>query len=535
MSQNEKQKAYIAIDLKSFYASVECHDIGRNPLTTNLVVADRSRTSKTICLAVSPALKKYGIPGRARLFEVEQKVKEINANRLMKAPGRTFTGESDDDNELSSNPSLKLDFIAAVPRMARYMEISTEIYKIYLKYISPEDIHVYSIDEVFIDATGYLGTYNRTPKELAMDMIKDVQEATGITATAGIGTNLYLAKVAMDIVAKHVEPDENGVRIAQLDEMSYREKLWNHTPLADFWRVGRGYVKKLSEVGLYTMGDIARCSLGKDMEFHNEELLYKLFGINAELLIDHAWGYEPCTMEMIKAYKPENNSLSQGQVLHCPYDFDKARIIVREMADALAMQLLEEKKVTDQIVLTIGYDMESLKIPGIAKKYKGKIKKDYYGREVPEHAHGSCNLDEFTALSGHIIDAALKIYDEKVAPELLIRRVTIVASHVIDEASSQKATEESYEQLSLFDIMNSQNADSRKENADEVDQTKSNEEQSRANEKQLARSDEKQLALQKATLEIQKKFGKNAIVKGTSLQEGATGLERGKQIGGHKA
>ncbi len=503
----------IAIDLKSFYASVECQDITRNPLTTNLVVADRSRTSKTICLAVSPSLKKYGIPGRARLFEVEQKVKEINEERLRRAPGRVFTGESDDDEELQNNPSLKLGFIAAVPRMARYMEISTNIYKIYLKYIAPEDIHVYSIDEVFIDATGYLGIHGMSPRELAMTMIQEVKLATGITATAGIGTNLYLAKVAMDIVAKHVEADENGVRIAELDEMSYREKLWEHTPLTDFWRVGRGYVKKLSSMGLYTMGDIARCSLGGPQDFHNEELLYKTFGINAELLIDHAWGYEPCTMKMIKAYKPENNSLSQGQVLHCPYTYDKARIIVREMADALALQLMEAGKVTDQIVLTVGYDMESLTNPQIAKKYKGKIKKDYYGRQVPEHAHGSAGLEEFTALSVHIIDAALKIFDEKVNPVLLVRRVTIAAMHVIDEAAAKEQIEESYEQLSLFD----------------------NYEEKSAKELKKKETDEKELALQKAALEIQKRFGKNAIVKGTSLQEGATGLERGKQIGGHKA
>ncbi|WP_330364547.1 Y-family DNA polymerase [Butyrivibrio sp. XPD2002] len=510
---SNNQKSYIAIDLKSFYASVECQDITRNPLTTHLVVADRSRTSKTICLAVSPSLKKYGIPGRARLFEVEQKVKDINEERLRKAPGRVFTGESDDEEELAKDPSLKLGFIAAVPRMARYMEVSTEIYRTYLKFIAPEDIHVYSIDEVFIDATGYLSIHKKTPRELAMMLIQAVKEATGITATAGVGTNLYLAKVAMDIVAKHVEADENGVRIAELDEMSYRRELWEHTPLTDFWRVGRGYVKKLSSMGLYTMGDIARCSLGSSQDFHNEELLYKTFGINAELLIDHAWGYEPCTMEMIKNYKPENNSLSQGQVLHCPYTYDKARIIVREMADALAMQLMGGGKVTDQVVLTVGYDMESLKDPEISKKYKGKIKKDYYGREVPEHAHGSFKLEGFTSLSGHIIDAALEIYDEHVNPDLLIRRVNIVAAHVLDEADAKKQAEETYEQLSLFD----------------------NYEEKSLKEKERKEADEKELALQKATLEIQKRFGKNAIVKGTSLQEGATGMERGRQIGGHKA
>ncbi|WP_026510299.1 Y-family DNA polymerase [Butyrivibrio sp. LC3010] len=511
--KNDRKKAYIAIDLKSFYASVECQDLSRDPLTTNLVVADRSRTSKTICLAVSPALKKYGIPGRARLFEVEQKVKEINDARLRKAPGHVFTGESDDEEELQSNPSLKLSFVAAVPRMARYMEISTKIYKVYLGYIAPEDIHVYSIDEVFIDATKYLEIYKKTPKELASEMIKAVEANTGITATAGIGTNLYLCKVAMDIMAKHAKADENGVRIAELDEMSYRKELWEHQPLTDFWRVGKGYVKKLNSFGLYTMGDVARCSIGGVNDFHNEELLYKTFGINAELLIDHAWGYEPCTMEMIKKFKPENNSLSQGQVLHCPYTYEKARIIVREMADALSMQLLEAGKVTDQVVLTVGYDIESLNNPEIMKKYHGKIKKDYYGRNTPEHAHGSYNLSAYTALSSHIIEAALCIYEEHVNPILLIRRLNITAVHVIDEADAIKKKDESFEQLSLFE----------------------NYEEKELHKKEEKAADEKELVLQKAALEIKKRFGNNAIVKGTSLQEGATGLERGRQIGGHKA
>ncbi|WP_035766934.1 Y-family DNA polymerase [Butyrivibrio sp. NC2002] len=510
MSDN---KCYIAIDLKSFYASVECQDRNRDPLTTNLVVADRSRTEKTICLAVSPSLKKWGIPGRARLFEVEQRLKEVNEERRRKAPGGQFTGESDDDAQLLLHPEYKISYVAAVPRMARYMEISTKIYQIYLKYIAPEDIHVYSIDEVFMDVTSYLGTYGKTPKELAMMMILDVLDATGITATAGIGTNLYLAKVAMDIVAKHVEADENGVRIAELDEISYREKLWEHTPLTDFWRVGRGYSKKLAGFGIYTMGDVARCSLGGEHDFLNEDLLYKTFGINAELLIDHAWGYEPCTMELVKAYKPENNSISQGQVLHCPYTCDKARIIVREMADALAMQLLEDKKVTDQIVLTVGYDIESLKDPQIRKQYKGRITTDYYGRKVPEHAHGSANLESFSALSGDIIDAALSIFDEHVNPILLVRRINIVAGHILDVDTAKKASRESYEQLSLFE-----------------DYTQKEE-----HKKQKEEKDAKMLALQEATLEIQKRFGKNAIIKGTSMEEGATGMDRNRQIGGHKA
>ena len=507
------QKYYIAIDLKSFYASVECQDIDRNPLTTNLVVADISRTEKTICLAVSPSLKRYGIPGRARLFEVTQRVKEVNIERLRRAPGHKFSGESDDAEALDKDPSLKLSFIAAVPKMSRYMEISTKIYQIYLRYIAPEYIHVYSIDEVFMDVTKYLKIYNKTPKELAITMIKDVMEETGITATAGIGTNLYLCKVAMDIVAKHVDADENGVRIAELDEIKYRELLWDHEPITDFWRVGRGYAKKLQSMGIHTMGDIARCSIGGDRDFFNEEILYKAFGINAELLIDHAWGYEPCTMEMIKAYKPENNSLSQGQVLHCAYTFDKARIIVKEMAEALAMQLMEEGKVTDQIVLSVGYDIESLKNPAIMRKYSGDVTQDFYGRSVPVHAHGSENLEEFTDLSSHIIEAALRIYDSQVNENLLIRRIYIVASHVLTEHDAIKSQEEGFEQMSLF-----------------VDYEKKEQES-----KEKAAKDAKEKALQKATLEIQKKFGKTAIVRGTSYEEGATGLDRARQIGGHKA
>ena len=510
---NDTDRTYMAIDLKSFYASVECRDLGRNPLTTNLVVADRSRTEKTICLAVSPALKKWGIPGRPRLFEVEARLKEVNAMRQMKAPGGEFTGESDDEEVLGSDPSMKVSYIAAVPRMARYMQVSTDIYRIYLKYVAPEDIHVYSVDEVFIDATSYLKIYKKTAIELAMDMIKDVLAATGITATAGIGTNLYLCKIAMDIVAKHIEADENGVRIAELDERRYRELLWDHLPLTDFWRIGRGYVKRLNALGLNTMGDIARCSLGKDSDFYNEELLYKTFGINAELLIDHAWGYEPCTMDMIKKYRPENNSLSQGQVLMGPYPFDKTRIIVREMADALSMQLLEQNKVTDQIVLTVGYDKESLNDPKAAALYEGRIKPDYYGRMVPEHAHGSANLEEFTSLGSVIIDAALKIFDEHVNPNLMSRRINIAAMHVIDEGDVQEKKKETYEQLSLF------------ENYEEKEKKK----------EESKKLGDKERALQEAALSIQKRYGKNALVKGTSLQEGATGLERGRQIGGHKA
>lgn len=371
-----KQRTYIAIDIKSFYASVECKERGRNPLTTNLVVADKSRTEKTICLAVSPALKKYGIPGRPRLFEVVQKVREANNARRWKAPNRTFTGVSDDSTELDSNPALKIDYIVAPPRMSCYMEYSSRIYNVYLKYIAPKDIHVYYIDEVFMDVTAYLNTYGMTARELAMTMIQDVLKTTGITATAGIGTNLYLCKIAMDIVAKRIEPDKDGVRIAELDEMSYRRMLWNHRPLTDFWRVGRGYAKKLEEHGLYTMWDIARCSIGKPNELHNEELLYKLFGINAELLIDHAWGYEPCTMEYIKAYKPETNSVCSGQVFHCPDDFEKAKLVVKKMTDLMVLDLVDKRLVTDQIVLTVGYDIENLTDSNRSRKYKGAVTVD---------------------------------------------------------------------------------------------------------------------------------------------------------------
>ena len=369
-----KQKTYIAIDLKSFYASVECKERNRDPLTTNLVVADKSRTEKTICLAVSPSLKSYGIPGRPRLFEVVQKVREANNKRRWKAPNRTFNGSSDDRAKLDANPALEIDYIVAPPRMAYYMEYSTKIYNVYLKYVAPEDIFPYSIDEVFMDVTDYLQTYRMTARELAMTMIQDVLKTTGITATAGIGTNMYLCKIAMDIVAKHIEPDKDGVRIAELDEMSYRRQLWNHRPLTDFWRVGKGYAKKLEEHGLYTMGDIARCSIGKPNELYNEELLYKLFGINAELLIDHAWGYEPCTMEQVKAYKPETNSVSSGQVLHCPYDYEKAKLIVKEMTDQMVLDLVDKGVVTDQLVLTIGYDIENLSNPNLKINTKARLR-----------------------------------------------------------------------------------------------------------------------------------------------------------------
>ncbi|MBP3468480.1 MAG: DNA methylase, partial [Lachnospiraceae bacterium] len=413
----ETNRVYIAIDLKSFYASVECVERGRNPLTTHLVVADRSRTEKTICLAVSPSLKTYGIPGRARLFEVVQKVREINAKRRCRAPGGVFQGVSDDVQKLEASPALEVNYIVAPPQMALYMKYSARIYDIYLKYVAPEDIHVYSIDEVFMDVTNYLGTYRMSARELVQKIIHDILESTGITATAGIGTNLYLSKVAMDIVAKRIEPDQDGVRIAELDEMSYRELLWSHRPLTDFWRVGKGYARKLEDRGLYTMGDVARCSIGRPSEYYNEDLLYQTFGVNAELLIDHAWGWEPCTIADVKAYQPENNSVGSGQVLQHPYDYGKARLIVREMTDLLVLDLVDKHLVTDQIVLTVGYDIENLNTEKKKKAYRGKVKTDHYGRTVPKHAHGTVNLDRQTSSTREIMDAVMHLYERIVDRE----------------------------------------------------------------------------------------------------------------------
>lgn len=477
-----KERVYVAIDLKSFYASVEAVERNLDPLTTNLVVADASRTNKTICLAVSPSLKAYGIPGRARLFEVVKKAKEH-----------------------------QIEYITAPPRMALYIEYSTRIYEVYLKYVAPEDIHVYSIDEVFMDVTDYLHTYQMTARELASKMIRDVYDTVGITATAGIGTNLYLCKVAMDIMAKHEKPDADGVRIAQLDEMSYRKKLWSHRPLTDFWRVGRGYAKKLEQHGLYTMGDIARCSLGGPLDFYNEELLYQLFGINAELLIDHAWGWEPCTIADIKNYKPENNSVGSGQVLQCGYSFEKAKLVVREMTDLLVLDLVDKKLVTDQIVLTVGYDIENLTNAELAKKYDGEITIDHYGRAVPKHAHGTINLKKKTSSSKEIIEAVMKGYEELVHPELLVRRINLVANHV--EGKKQAEDSGIYEQLDLF--------------SDFLEKKESTKEELEAKERELR--------MQEAVLNIKKRYGKNAILKGMNLEEGATTIQRNSQIGGHKA
>lgn len=505
------EKTYIAIDLKSFYASVECIERGLDPLKTNLVVADVSRTEKTICLAVSPALKKYGIPGRPRLFEVVQKVREANIRREKQAPCHRFSGTSFDETELNRSPELQISYIAAAPRMSRYMEYSTRIFDIYLRYIAPEDMHVYSVDEVFIDATAYLHTYGLTAHELALRMIRDVLRETGVTATAGIGTNMYLCKIAMDIVAKRMPADEDGVRIAELDEDSYRKQLWNHVPLTDFWRVGPGYAKKLREVGIYTMGDVARCSLGKDTDYYNEDLLYKLFGINAELLIDHAWGWEPATIAEIKAYRPEKNSLSTGQVLQCPYTAQKAKLIVREMTDLLVLDLVDKKLVTDQMVLTVGYDIESLTNPEIRRKYHGEVTTDRYGRHVPKHAHGTANLSCQTSSTKLIMKAVEELYDRIINPDLLVRRITVVASRVVPEREADQ--KEVFEQLDLFTDYQAL-------------------EQEREQEKQEL---DKEKRIQKAILDIQKKYGKNAVLRGMNFEEGATTRERNGQIGGHKA
>ena len=500
-------RIYLCIDLKSFYASVECIERNLDPMTTNLVVADSSRTEKTICLAVSPALRTNGIPGRPRLFEVIQKVRTVNEDRRRKAPGGRLKGESYDACALKAHPELGLAYIVAPPRMALYIEYSTRIYDIYLKYIAPEDIHVYSIDEVFMDITGYLNTYHLTAHALAMRIIRDVLHSAGITATVGIGTNMYLAKIAMDIKAKKMLPDKDGVRIAELDEMSYRRELWAHTPLTDFWRVGRGTANKLEANGLYTMGDIARYSLSN----FGEEKLYQLFGVNAELLIDHAWGWEPCTITDVKAYKPENKSIGSGQVLHCPYDFNKAKLIVREMTELLALDLVEKRLVTDQVVLTVGYDIENLKNPEIKKQYKGGVVTDQYGRRVPKPAHGTANIGRWTSSANLIMKAVMDLYEKIVNPKLLVRRVNLSANHVVPEKGIEE--KQDFEQLDLF---TDYEALQKKREQEELGL-------------------KKERAIQEATIELRNKFGKNAILKGTNLQEGATTKDRNRHIGGHKA
>ena len=499
-------RTYIAIDLKSFFASVECVERGLDPLNTNLVVADESRTEKTICLAVSPSLKAYGIGGRARLFEVIQRLQEVNNERRYKANGYRLTGKSWKDDELKKHADWEVDYIAAPPRMAKYIEYSTRIYQIYLKYIAPEDIHVYSIDEVFMDVTAYLGTYKMTAHELAMAMIREVLKNTGITATAGIGTNLYLCKIAMDIMAKKAPADKDGVRIAELDEKTYREQLWDYTPITKFWRVGKGIAEKLAQYGMYTMGDVALCSVER------EGLLYKLFGVNAELLIDHAWGWEPVTMDYVKAYRPETNSLSSGQVLTEPYTFQKARVVAQEMADAVALDLVSKRLVTDQLVLTVGYDIESLTNQEIRVKYQGSVTTDHYGRQVPKHAHGTVNLDRHTSSTKQIMEAVTSLYDRIVNPDLLIRRLTLATNHVISEDSARK-TGMAPVQLDLFTDYEALKA---KQKAEEESQAK-------------------ERRMQETLLSIKNKYGKNSILRGLNFEEGATAIERNKQIGGHKA
>ncbi len=497
-------RIYVAIDLKSFYASVECRERGLDPLTTNLVVADGSRTEKTICLAVSSSLKSYGIPGRARLFEVIQKVKDINFQRKIKIPSHTFSGKSYNDTELKENLSLELDYIAAPPRMSYYMKYSTTIYDIYLKYIASEDIYPYSIDEVFCDITKYLKSYNLTAKELVTKMIMDVYNTTGITATAGIGTNLFLCKVAMDIGAKHIKPDKYGVRIAELDEMNFRKKLWNHRPITDFWRVGKGYAKRLEEHNIYTMGDVARCSV------NNEELLYKLFGVNAELLIDHSWGWECATIESIKAYKPETKSLSSGQVLHCPYNFEKARLIIKEMVELLVLDMVQKQYVTDQLVLDVIYDIENLTNKNYSQFYNGEIKEDRYGRNIPKPAHGTFRLEKKTSSTRIIMNGFLKLYDSIVNNKLLIRKINMCVGNLSNETDIKE--ESKYEQVDLFT------------NYEEVERKRKKENKKLQNERKI----------QKTIIDIKNKYGKNAILKGMNLEDGATTIERNKQIGGHK-
>lgn len=498
--ENKYDKIYIAIDLKSFYASVECQERGLNPLTTNLVVADNSRTEKTVCLAVSPSLKQYGIPGRARLFEVIQKVNEINEQRKINAPGHKFTCSSYDDIALKKNKDLELSYIIAPPRMKHYMYYSTKIVDIYLKWFSIEDIYVYSIDEVFIDVTHYLQAYKMTPRELVTKVIKNVYDETGITATAGIGTNLYLSKIAMDIVAKHTQADKNGVRIAGLDEISYRKYLWGHRPITDFWRVGKGIANKLENNGMFTMGDVAR------MSEKNEELLYKLFGINAELLIDHSWGYEPCTIESIKSYKPVMNSLSSGQVLHCPYNYEDTKLIVKEMTELLTLDLVKKDLITSKLVLTIGYDIDNLINPEIRQNYFGEITLDRYGRNVPKHAHGTINIDHKTSSTKIITNAVMELYENIMNKNLLVRRINITAADVVNEEDYKKVKQ--YEQMDMFIDYNELGKQRRKEVSEK--------------------------ALQKAVLNIKSKYGKNSILKGMNFIEGGTTIERNGQIGGHK-
>ena len=494
------EKTYICIDLKSFYASVECVERGLDPLKTNLVVADKERTEKTICLAVSPSLKQYGIGGRARLFEVISKVKEVNKIRKKQNNYKPFTSKSFNDDELKKDKTKELSFIIAKPRMAHYIDTSAKIYSIYLKYLSSDDIFVYSIDEIFADITNYLKYYKLTPKELVTKIINDVYKQTGITATAGIGTNLFLAKVAMDVLAKHVKPNKYGVRIAELDEMSYRKQMWNHKPITDVWRVGKGIASRLEKYGIYTMGDIARCSI------KNEDLLYKLFGVNAELLIDHAWGWEPCTIQSIKSYTPDAKSITSGQVLECPYNYKDTKLVVREMADLLSLDLTSKRLVTDKLCLTLGYDIQN-----INNHYEGEVTTDFYGRKIPKHAHGTITLDHKTSSSKIIMNALVKLYDKIINPKLLIKRINLTAIDVTNEEVEMHKTK--YHQLDLF-------SDTEKQN--HLLETKKREE---INERKL----------QGTLLNIKEKYGKNSILKLMDLEEVATTKTRNEQIGGHRA
>lgn len=498
-SQKEEQRIYIAIDLKSFFASVECRERNLDPLTTNLVVADKSRTEKTICLAVTPSLKAYGIPGRARLFEVVQKVREVNCERLRHITNRKFVGKSYNDIELKKDKRLELDYIIAPPRMGMYMKYSTQIYNIYLKYFSADDIVVYSIDEVFIEITKYLKIYKMRARELVTKVIQDVYSQTGITATAGIGTNLYLCKIAMDIVAKHTKADKYGVRIAGLDEMMYRKLLWNHRPLTDFWRLGKGYAKKLEAHGMYTMGDIARMSI------EDEDKLYKMFGVNAELLIDHSWGWESATIDKIKEYRPISSSLNSGQVLHCPYNFEDTRLIIKEMAELMSLDLVRKRIVTNQLVLDVGYDIENIKDPTINTVYRGEIVIDRYGREIPKAAHGTINIDHYTSSTKIIIEHVVKLYEKITDKRLLVRRLNISANNLIRE---DQVEEKDNEQMNFFiDYEEKENA---------------------------KKKEEAERKIQRAVIGIKEKYGKNAIVKGMNLQKEGTTMERNAQVGGHK-
>ena len=518
-------RIYVAIDLKSFYASSECVEHGFPPLSTHLVVADQERTDKTICLAISPSLKAYGLPGRARLFEVKAKLKEINAVRRAAAPGGVLTGKSYDAKALAANPNLAADVFIAKPRMSHYLAMSAKIYGIYLKYVSAEDIHVYSVDEVFMDVTGYLRAYGKGVEEMTRDIIRDIHTQTGITATAGIGTNMYLAKVAMDIVAKHIQAGEDGIRIARLDEMSYRRLLWNHRPLTDFWRVGRGYARKLEAHGLATMGDIARCSIGRADEYYNEDLLYKMFGVNAELLIDHAWGWEPCEIADIRSYEPGAHSISSGQVLTGPADYATARLITKEMADALALDLVDKSVLTNRLTLAVGYDIGSLDSSKLdscadyamkraaeraAKSYQGPVTIDRFGRKVPKSAVGSIGLGDFTSSSARIREAMTMLYERIVDSRLLVRRLTVIADDVA--TPEELAAGKRYEQLDLFgdDGAQSYGSDSTSEKDGEHD-------------------------IQRALLDVKRKFGRNALIKAMDMEDGATGQERNRQIGGHRA